>query len=172
MTGKHEHPAPSIPDDLRFSIVNASGDNAYPLAPTHAQEFRPDAVYETLVDTNGDAKPENASRYRFTRKEHDRQFAHVSRVELRHDLQEKHLEGEGDDDDHLLVAHAGFRSDAFFFDLRTAISSRSSIRRASACPSARSACPRSERWSGAFLEEMGNTAWAAGTSLPWHVLGS
>src|SRR5438128_6663592 len=32
--------------------------NVNPLAPTHAAEFRSDAVYETLVDTNGDAQPE------------------------------------------------------------------------------------------------------------------
>src|SRR5262252_6757289 len=30
--------------------------NVNPLAPTHANEFRHDAVYETLVDTNSDAK--------------------------------------------------------------------------------------------------------------------
>jgi hypothetical protein len=110
--------------------------NVNPLAPTHAQEFRPDAIYETLVDTNADAKPEIAFRYRFTRKEHERQFARVSRVELRHALQDGHLEGEGDAD--ILVPHAsvsfgsdeiitrgrhdvqfyaGFRSDPFFFDL-------------------------------------------------------
>src|SRR6266851_5416531 len=32
--------------------------NVNPLAPAHAAEFRSDAVYETLVDTNGDAKPD------------------------------------------------------------------------------------------------------------------
>ena len=31
--------------------------NVNPLAPTHADEFRSDAVYETLVDTDGDAQP-------------------------------------------------------------------------------------------------------------------
>src|ERR1700687_1112250 len=56
--------------------------NVNPLAPTHANEFRHDAVYETLVDTNGDAKPEIAFRYRFSQKEHGRQFARVSRVAL------------------------------------------------------------------------------------------
>jgi hypothetical protein len=110
--------------------------NVNPLAPTHAQEFRPDAVYETLIDTNGDAKPEIAFRYRFSRKELDRQFATVFRVELQHDLQDGHLELETDAD--LLVPlapvsfgseaiitrgrydvqfYAGFRSDPFFFDL-------------------------------------------------------
>src|SRR5579864_6046401 len=43
--------------------------NVNPLAPTHADEFRHDAVYETLVDTNGDAQPDIAFRYRFSRKE-------------------------------------------------------------------------------------------------------
>src|SRR5919199_5808428 len=78
--------------------------NVNPLAPTHAQEFRHDAVYETLVDTNGDARPEIAFRYRFTRKQHDRQFASVFRIELRRELQDGHLELETDAD--LLVPFA------------------------------------------------------------------
>jgi hypothetical protein len=73
--------------------------NVNPLAPTHANEFRHDAVYETLVDTNGDAKPDIAFRYRFTRKENGKQFARVRRVELKHDLQDGHLEDDDDDDD-------------------------------------------------------------------------
>ena len=63
-----------------------------PLAPTHANEFRHDAVYETLVDTNGDAKPNIAFRYRFSRKENGKQFAHVTRVELARELEDGHLE--------------------------------------------------------------------------------
>ena len=110
--------------------------NVNPLAPTHAQEFRPDAVYETLVDANGDAKPEISFRYRFSRKEADRQFATVFRVELQHELEDGHLELETDADllvpfapvsfgsDELITRgrhdvefYAGFRSDPFFFDL-------------------------------------------------------
>jgi hypothetical protein len=34
--------------------------NVNPLAPTHADEFRHDAVYETLIDTDGDASPDLA----------------------------------------------------------------------------------------------------------------
>src|SRR5919108_5930782 len=56
--------------------------NVNPLAPTHANEFRHDALYETLIDTNGDAKPDLAFRYRFTRKEAGQQFASVSRAQL------------------------------------------------------------------------------------------
>jgi hypothetical protein len=107
-----------------------------PLAPTHADEFRHDAVYETLVDTNADAKPDIAFRYRFSRKQDGRQFARVTRVELERELEDGHLKEEEDAD--LLVEHApvsfdseahithgrdgvrfyaGFRSDPFFFDL-------------------------------------------------------
>src|SRR6266536_3141449 len=43
--------------------------NVNPLAPSHAAEFRSDAVYETLVDTNGDAKPEIVFQCRFTAKD-------------------------------------------------------------------------------------------------------
>src|SRR5947209_17851088 len=56
--------------------------NVNPLAPTHADEFRSDAVYETLVDTDGDAHPDIAFRYRFTPKEHGNQFAHVAGAEV------------------------------------------------------------------------------------------
>src|SRR5215471_18746663 len=111
--------------------------NVNPLAPTHADEFRHGAVYETLVDTNGDAKPDIAFRYRFSRKENGRQFARVSRVELKRELEDGHLEREDEDAD-VIVEHApvsfgsdalitsgdhgvqffaGFRSDPFFFDL-------------------------------------------------------
>lgn len=111
--------------------------NVNPLAPMNAQDFRHNAVYETLVDTNGDARPDIAFRYRFTRKENGRQFARVTRVELERELEDGHLEHERDER-HILVEHApvsfgsdalitrgehgvqfyaGFRSDPFFFDL-------------------------------------------------------
>src|ERR671933_1387138 len=57
--------------------------NVNPLAPTHAAEFRSDAVYETLVDTNGDAAPEIVFRYTFTAKDRrGQQFATVLRLDL------------------------------------------------------------------------------------------
>ena len=37
--------------------------NVNPLAVSHANEFRSDAIYETLVDTDGDAVPDIAFRY-------------------------------------------------------------------------------------------------------------
>jgi hypothetical protein len=110
--------------------------NVNPLAPSHADEFRHDAIYETLVDINADAKPDIAFRYRFSRKVNGQQFARVARVELSRELEDGHLEEEEDDD--VLVSHApvsfgsdaivtrgeqgvqffaGFRSDPFFFDL-------------------------------------------------------
>src|SRR5438128_8868501 len=57
--------------------------NVNPLAPAHAAEFRSDAVYETLVDTNGDAKPEIVFQYLFTAKNDlGEQFATVLRTDL------------------------------------------------------------------------------------------
>src|SRR5579864_8072386 len=66
--------------------------NVNPLAPTHADEFRHDALYETLVDTNGDARPDTSFRYRFTRKDEGRQFARVTRASLGEtELEEGHV---------------------------------------------------------------------------------
>jgi hypothetical protein len=110
--------------------------NVNPLAPTHANEFRHGAVYETLIDTDHDARPNIAFRYRFSQKEHDRQRAVATRVELHRELEDGHLEGERQE--HVLVQDApvsfgveptitrgnydvrffaGLRSDPFFFDL-------------------------------------------------------
>jgi hypothetical protein len=110
--------------------------NVNPLAPTHADEFRHDALYETFVDTNGDAKPDLAFRYRFTRKVDGRQFARVTRAEIERDLEDGHVHEEFEHE--VLIEHApvsfgtdveitegedevrffaGFRSDPFFFDL-------------------------------------------------------
>jgi len=108
--------------------------NVNPLAPTHADEFRSGAVYETLVDTDGDAIPDIAFRYRFTPKNGDEQFASVTRAELPGQVEDGHLYGEErrlvDDapvsfGSRALITHghhgvkffAGFRSDPFFFDL-------------------------------------------------------
>src|SRR2546425_3579344 len=106
--------------------------NVNPLAPTHAAEFRSDAVYETLVDTTGDAQPDIMFQYVFTPKNASgEQFATVQRTDLT---------GVGPTRDPTvslainapvsLTAEAyitqgregarffaGFRSDPFFFDL-------------------------------------------------------
>jgi len=110
--------------------------NVNPLAPTHADEFRSDAIYETLVDTDGDAIPNIAFRYRFTPKKHGKQLARVTRAQLNGQVEDGHVHG----DEHALVEaapvsfgsqaiisngpdhtgvrfFAGFRSDPFFFDL-------------------------------------------------------
>lgn len=111
--------------------------NVNPLAPTHADEFRHDALYETLVDTNGDARPDLSFRYRFTRKSEGRQFARVTRALLGEtELSDGHVHEETEKD--VLIEHApvsfgsepvvtngedgvrffaGLRSDPFFFDL-------------------------------------------------------
>jgi len=112
--------------------------NVNPLAPTHADEFRHDALYETLIDTDGDAVPDLAFRYRFTRKHRGGQFAHVTRAILpKHaKLEDGHIHPEWEKDvlvDKAPVSFgrrarisegndgvrffAGFRSDPFFFDL-------------------------------------------------------
>jgi hypothetical protein len=128
-----DHYAFQKPGDVDRTILIL---NVNPLAPSHANEFRHDAVYETLVDTNADAKPDIAFRYRFSRKVDGQQFARVARRELERELEDGHLELETEDD--VLVHHApvsfgkeeivsqgrdgvrffaGFRSDPFFFDL-------------------------------------------------------
>src|SRR2546428_809545 len=108
-----------------------------PLAPTHADEFRHDALYETLVDTNGDARPDISFRYRFTRKLEGRQFARVTRAFVgESELEEGHVHEELETEvlveqapvsfgtePHIVQGEggvrffAGFRSDPFFFDL-------------------------------------------------------
>ena len=111
--------------------------NVNPLAPTHANEFRHDALYETLVDTNGDARPDMAFRYRFTRKDDGRQFARVTQALFGEtELEDGHVHEETETEalvEHAPVSfgvettitegeggirfYAGFRSDPFFFDL-------------------------------------------------------
>lgn len=111
--------------------------NVNPLAPTHANEFRHDALYEILVDTNADARPDLSFRTRFTTKDEGQQFARVTRAELgTTDLEDGHVHEETETE--TLIEHApvsfgvdarvthgedgtrffaGFRSDPFFFDL-------------------------------------------------------
>jgi hypothetical protein len=130
-----------ITDHYAFQKPGDSGRtilifNVNPLAPSHANEFRSDAIYATLVDTDGDAVPNIAFRYRFTPKQNGNQFARVTRAELPGQVEDGHVHGA----EHPLVeaapvsfgsspivtegiAHngvrffAGFRSDPFFFDL-------------------------------------------------------
>src|SRR5438270_6910386 len=57
--------------------------NVNPLAPAHAAEFRSDAAYEILVDTNGDAQPEIQFQFLFTPKnDKGEQFANALRTDL------------------------------------------------------------------------------------------
>ena len=110
--------------------------NVNPLAPTHADEFRSDAIYETLVDTDGDAIPNIAFRYRFTPKKAGKQLARVTRAQLNGQVEDGHVHGDeralveaapvsfgseaiiSNGPDHTGVRFfAGFRSDPFFFDL-------------------------------------------------------
>jgi hypothetical protein len=128
-----DHYAFQKPSDPRRTILIL---NVNPLAPTHANEFRSGAVYETLVDTDGDAMPNLAFRYRFSPKVNDQQLATVSRVHLERELEDGHLENEHDEQvlvrdapvsfaSDAIVSHgpagvqffAGLRSDPFFFDL-------------------------------------------------------
>lgn len=110
--------------------------NVNPLAPTHADEFRSDALYETLVDTDGDSVPDIAFRYRFTPKSDGRQLARVTRAELPGQVEDGHVHGRERPlveaapvsfDSTAVVTDgipgsgvrffAGLRSDPFFFDL-------------------------------------------------------
>jgi len=110
--------------------------NVNPLAPTHADEFRSDAIYETLVDTDGDAIPNIAFRYRFTPKRGGKQLARVTRAELNGQVEDGHIHGHEKPlveaapvsfGSNAIVSRgvgrngvkffAGFRSDPFFFDL-------------------------------------------------------
>src|SRR2546430_2138280 len=108
--------------------------NVNPLAPAHADEFRHDALYEMLVDTDGDARPNLGFRFRFTRKTDGKQFARVTRAQIDGELKDGHVQQEferetlverapvsfaaeaiiteGEDATRLF---AGIRSDPFFF---------------------------------------------------------
>ena len=111
--------------------------NVNPLAPSLAAEFRQDAVYDLLIDTNGDARADISYRITFSAKVQGQQFAQVERSERRSNPGRGH-----DGEDHrLIIPHglvsfgadaiitdgrgigqgyrffAGIRSDPFFFDL-------------------------------------------------------
>jgi hypothetical protein len=125
------HYAFQKPGDSRRTILIL---NVNPLAPKHGAEFRHDAVYETLIDTNADAKPDIAFRYRFSPTHRKQQYARVTRVQLERELEDGHLEGPGEvlvdqapvsfgseplvtTREHGIQFFAGLRSDPFFFDL-------------------------------------------------------
>ncbi len=101
-----------------------------PLAPTLADSFAPEAIYELKVDTNRDSVAEIAYRFTFSPKENDAQLVTLRRAAGRQ------AEGDGSDGDVLFrdvpvsfgekaeIAEAigyrlfaGIRSDPFFFDL-------------------------------------------------------
>lgn len=115
------------PDNAHTSILVF---NVNPVAPTFADSFAPDAVYELKVDTDGDAVAEIAYRFLFSPKEHGVQTATVLRVSGE---QARGAGKEGDMlfqdvpvafDKEISIAEAGeyrffagMRSDPFFFDL-------------------------------------------------------
>jgi hypothetical protein len=115
------------PEDTGKSVLVL---NVNPLAPTLADSFAPEAVYEWKVDTNGDTIAEIAYRFTFSPKEHGAQLATVRRVAG------ERARGNGNEGDILFrdvpvsfgekanIAEAGdyrffagIRSDPFFFDL-------------------------------------------------------
>jgi hypothetical protein len=115
------------PGDASKSILVL---NVNPVAPTFADSFSTEAVYELKVDTNADAIAEIAYRFTFSPKEGGKQTATVRRVSG------ERARGSGSDGDILFqdvpVAFgeeitiveageyrffAGIRSDPFFFDL-------------------------------------------------------
>jgi Domain of unknown function (DUF4331) len=115
--------------------------NVNPLAPTLADEFQSGAVYDMLIDTDGDARADIGYRITFSPKRDGKQYAKVERTERQpgeqdgdghqHGPEDNNViidhapvsfgsnavvtRGNGDHDDYLF--YAGFRSDPFFFDL-------------------------------------------------------
>jgi len=115
------------PGDANKSILIF---NVNPVAPTLADSFAPEAVYELKVDTNGDAIAEISYRFTFSPKEQGMQTATVRRASG------EAAKGNGEEGDilfqNVLVSFgedvtiavsgeyrffAGMRSDPFFFDL-------------------------------------------------------
>jgi hypothetical protein len=101
-----------------------------PVAPTYADSFASEAIYELKVDTNGDAVADIAFRFTFSPKENG-----VQKVTVRRSIGEQ-AKGSGNEGkvifkdvpvsfgDAITVANAGeyglfagIRSDPFFFDL-------------------------------------------------------
>jgi hypothetical protein len=140
LTSPHGDPAADITD---IYIFQKPGDadksililNVNPLAPTLTNEFQHDAVYDMLIDTDGDADADIGFRITFTKKHNGKQYAKVVRTvrergkpgdhdgEHHHVIFEHapvsfgsqvHISGDSDDDYRFF---AGLRSDPFFFDL-------------------------------------------------------
>lgn len=115
------------PDDASKSIVIL---NVNPLAPTLADSFRHDAIYELKIDTDGDAIANIAFRFLFSEVEDGKQVAEV-RLATGDDAASANSEGREIIEDapvsfgrHPHVTEqgpfkffAGIRSDPFFFDL-------------------------------------------------------
>ena len=115
------------PEDVNKTILVF---NVNPVAPTLADSFAPEAVYELKVDTNGDAVAEIAFRFTFSPKEQGVQMATVRRVSGA-SANDKGHEGDilfqnvpvafGEDvaiaEENEYRFFAGMRSDPFFFDL-------------------------------------------------------
>ena len=115
------------PEDASKSVLVL---NVNPLAPTLADSFAPEAVYEWKVDTNGDNIAEIAYRFTFSPKERGTQLATLRRASG------ESAKGNGKDGDIIFRDvpvsfgekanivesdgyrfFAGIRSDPFFFDL-------------------------------------------------------
>jgi Domain of unknown function (DUF4331) len=124
------------PDNHNKSILIL---NVNPLAPSLSDEFQHGAVYDMLIDTDGDARADIGFRITFSPKVDGKQFARVVRTERDRDDDDDdgHHDDEhqdviierapvsfgsravitrGEDDDYRFFA--GFRSDPFFFDLQ------------------------------------------------------
>ena len=115
------------PKDVNKSVLVL---NVNPVAPTYADSFASEAVYELKVDTNGDAIADIAYRFTFSPKEDGMQKANVRRATG------EQAKGNGNSGEVIFqdvpVAFgeeattayageycffAGIRSDPFFFDL-------------------------------------------------------
>lgn len=114
------------PDDPNRTVLVL---NVNPFAPTGAGDFHPEAVYEILIDTNGDAAADMTYRFTFSPMEEGNQLANVrvARGEETKDVTRGRAlfknvlvnpgmgANETDADGHRLFI--GMRSDPFFFDL-------------------------------------------------------
>jgi len=105
--------------------------NVNPFAPTGADAFHPDAIYEILVVSDGNADSDLAFRFTFSEKEGGKQLATL-RMARGGEAQSGKLEGDVlfkdlpvDFDGNVRVSeqdgfrlYVGMRSDPFFFDLK------------------------------------------------------
>lgn len=114
------------PDDTRRSVFVI---DVNPLAPTHADSFASEAVYELKLDTNGDAVAEIAYRFTFSPQKRGTQLATVRRASgglasgngNQGDILFQDVPVAFEDNVNIAEAggyrfFAGMRSDPFFFD--------------------------------------------------------